>query len=221
MAYEDDFQIHLWHDSAFEGETDYPEHVGTSSTLGWYYKYSDIKPKYYAAALPNNTMTGVLRQHAMRLNSSVQCNLIEENSYPTTCDGELPLVTSFKRPGDLSIDICVPGNRGSSPWTLSRDRQDIVEELFIKVNTPADGMMQTSYLPDTDVTSFAVRCTGNTTRGYFELGNALNDFKAGPLIEKWPDFDTLKDNFNVSLPNRCLEMLTDVHVFRNLGLPDF
>ena len=44
--------------------------------------------------------------------------------------------------------------------------------------------------------NFTVRCTANSTRGYFELGNVRNNFTASGIIEKWPDLDTLWNEYN-------------------------
>ena len=104
-------------------------------------------------------------------------------------------MTSFSRPSDLVIDICVPGDYSSSPWTLSRDRQDIDEELFIKLHVPGQ-----SHIIDGELTvsviNFTIHCKVSTTRGCFELGNYRNNFIAGPLMEKWPDNKTMWEEYN-------------------------
>lgn len=44
----------------------------------------------FAAALPNGTTTGVLRQRLMRLNSTVVCNELNSSDFPSTCSGNNP-----------------------------------------------------------------------------------------------------------------------------------
>ena len=196
-VYEQDEQLRLWHDPATNfGNVDLDE-MADSNKFFWYYN-SLTAPifTYFASALPNNTNTGILREHVMRLNSTVDCKPIDEESFPSPCDGPSPFVTSFDKPGNLSIDICVPGNFSATPWTLSRDRQDITEDLFIKVLV-GNRSEVLDYELEMVVSNFTVQCTANTTRGYFELANWRNNFTAGPLIDKWPDNETLWNEFNV------------------------
>jgi hypothetical protein len=73
--------------------------------------------------------TGILREHALRLNSTTECSRIAGDQFPTTCGGTMPLTRTLDDPQNITIRICAPGNYGESPWTLSRNRQDITEEL--------------------------------------------------------------------------------------------
>lgn len=147
---------------------------------------------YFVAAIPNNTVTGILREHAIRLNSSVTCESIATESFPVQCEGSRPFVTSYNRTDDMSLKICVPGDSTVFPWSLSRDRQDIEERLFIQAKV--------YYIDDVqrlgEYTNWTTHCTAKTTRGYFELGNVRNGFQAGLLLDKWPDIATLKKNLN-------------------------
>lgn len=134
----------------------------------------------FVASLPAGTTTGVLRQHIMRLNSTVSCAALPLSDYPASCSGANPLQTSFDYTSsanyarNATVDICAPGEAGKYPWTLSRNRQDLSEELFIRTSGTQndDGVL---------------RCSAQTTRGYFELGNAHNKGVHGPLLLKWPD----------------------------------
>jgi hypothetical protein len=207
-------QPHLWHDLSTDWSSirDY----GTNNAVGsTFHAPYDIVPDagYFVSAFPNYTDTGVLREHVMRLNSSAECHAIDETSFPATCTGPDPFVASYDSSNDISdnkynafvayndfsIDICVPGDLSASPWTLSRDRQDISEDLYIKVLVGSEtcqycGLLESWGMP----TNFTVRCNASTTRGYFELPNWQNDFTPGPLLSEWPDVDTLKKDFNVS-----------------------
>jgi hypothetical protein len=133
----------------------------------------------FVAALPADTTTGVLREHLMRLNSSVACANVSTSQYPSTCSGANPFQASFGfidnyyYAPNATIDICAPGEQDKYPWALSRSRQDIFEEVFLKFS-------------GTNKNDGVLHCTAQTTRGYFELGNTHNGGKYGPLLEKWP-----------------------------------
>lgn len=133
----------------------------------------------FVAGLPSGTTTGVLREHIMRFNSSVSCANISTADYPSTCSGRTPFQASFKYDesyhpdNNATVDICAPGELGKYPWTLSRNRQELTEEVFLK-------------LTGTRQENEVIHCKAQTTRGYFELGNVHNGGANGPLLEKWP-----------------------------------
>lgn len=85
---------------------------------------------YFASFLVNGTNTGILRQLGMRMNSSSSCTNEDPSDFPATCSGEPPFASDLRLRG-LDVRICAPGNYEETPWTLSRDRQDISEELWI------------------------------------------------------------------------------------------
>jgi hypothetical protein len=89
----------------------------------------------------------------------------------------------------------VPGAYGKTPWTLSRDRQDISEDLWIDVFIPDTALTQ-GVLTELYATNFTLRCTSNTTRGYFEVNNNLNGNNPGPLLETWPSQEELAEDYN-------------------------
>lgn len=144
-------------------------------------RYEDVQG--FVAALPAGTLTGVLREHVLRLNSTVSCTSLEISGFPATCAGENPFRASLeyrgeydwgKSDGNLSaVDICAPGDLGRHPWTVSRNRQELSEEVFLRFSGDEH---------DAGV----VHCTGLTTRGYFELGNMHNGNAFGPLLDAWP-----------------------------------
>lgn len=203
-------QTYLWHDTPADWAA--IGMYGTNNAMGSTFfvpNEADQTLRYFVSAFPNNTDTGVLREHVMRLNSSAECELIDETAFPKTCDGPDPLLASYSsqvKPqypkftgfGNFNIDVCVPGNQSASPWTLSRDRQDIAEDLYINVHVDYETFIAWGYLEfEGRPVNFTVHCTANTTRGYFELPNFRNDFTPGPLLEKWPDNETLWNEFNV------------------------
>ncbi|KAI0537893.1 hypothetical protein GGR58DRAFT_526951 [Xylaria digitata] len=142
----------------------------------------------FASAFPSTTNTGVLRYHAMRFNTSVHCETVSADRFPETCPGLNPLYGSVSLPPDnrssttnranVTIRWCVPINP-SSPWSSSRDRQDIAEDMYVDVSL-SNGM-HTSSITE----SFTTHCWANTTRGYFELPNYHNNFTTGPLVKNW------------------------------------
>ncbi|KAI0449067.1 hypothetical protein F5B21DRAFT_495506 [Xylaria acuta] len=148
-------------------------------------------PTPFTAAFPSSVKTGVLRYTAMRLNTSVQCEAVSRDSFPGTCPGPNPFYGNVSLPSlqgehdpaygrpNILVRWCVPGNISSSPWSLSRDRQDIAEDLFV------DAFLPEGSRSETISESFTTHCWANTTRGYFELPNYHNNFTSGPLLERW------------------------------------
>ena len=140
----------------------------------------------FVAALPADTTTGVLREHIMRLNSSVSCTNLTVSAWPSTCSGTNPFQASFSYSEgyddqNMTIDVCAPGDMGKHPWTFSRNRQVLSEEVFLRfTGRKAD---KEHWFREDDV----VHCTAQTARGYFELGNAYNGEAFGPMLEKWSD----------------------------------
>jgi hypothetical protein len=192
-----DFQLYLWHDQS-DGTA-----PPLKPTLGSYYNDTTLlgvptSGNWFVSGVPNGTLTGVLREHAMRLNSSVGCEVIALSAYPPFCDGSLPFTASFIRPTQFDMEVCVPGDQATSPWNLTRDRQDITEDMYIRVTIPAESKLMVQGMVDIWAGNLTLHCTANTTRGYFELGNDRNDHKNGPFLENWPDEEDLRDNFNVS-----------------------
>lgn len=191
-----DVQWNLWHEQGSDnGDLDLDQ-KSNSNTFFWYYSTSSggTRGSYFVSAMPNDTSTGILREHAMRLNSTVQCNPISESAFPSTCSGSHPFETSFNS-SSLSIDICVPGDYTGltdPPWTLSRDRQDLHEQLYIQVQVP----YQVDWNSDIQTLNFTIQCSANTTRGYFELGNIRNNLVPGGLMEEWPDNNTMWNEYN-------------------------
>jgi hypothetical protein len=152
-------------------------------------KLGDLNNESFVAALERGTTTGVLRERIMRFNSSVDCAYIPRSDFPSSCSGKEPFITSFSY-GNNSAHVCVPGNLSLSPWTLSRDRQDITEELFLDVSLDSVFPFTKSRV---DVT---LHCTAFTTRGYFEVGNYRNNHAWGPVLDTGPSRDETQTNFN-------------------------
>jgi hypothetical protein len=169
----------------------------TQLTKLFLYGYRDDGEKmspgagYFVSSLLNGTTTGVLREHAMRLNSTVSCQNIPRSDFPKTCSGKRPVEARVQRSWS-NISICAPGDISKHPWTLSRSRQIIDEELFIDFQ--AAGSLE--FMDTLGQGNYTMHCKASTSRGYFELGNAMNDWVYGPLLEEWPDDETIENETN-------------------------
>ncbi|KAK9415199.1 hypothetical protein SUNI508_02047 [Seiridium unicorne] len=195
---EEGYQPNLWLDPA----------ASNSDQIKWYesYYYNSLSQylegpigdyyKFFTSVFPVNTNTGVLRYHATRLNSSISCEPIDLSKFPESCPGSRPFFgdTTLQDNGTDAIQLrwCVPGNYSSSPWTTSRSRQDISEELFVYSRVIKNRTSDGHYFGD----SFAVHCSATTTRGLFELPNIHNTYQPGPLLDKWPEPAEIYANYN-------------------------
>jgi hypothetical protein len=83
------------------------------------------------------------------------------------------------------IQICMPGNVSKSPWRNQNNRQDISEELYLRMNFSNS---ESSIVGPLELESgiYSKKLTLQTTMGYFELPNYANDGFPGPLIEGDP-----------------------------------
>ena len=171
-----------------------------SNSLDWFFgsipEGSGYPHEFFVSAVPRDTTTGVLRQHAMRMNSSAECADLSQDDFPSQCGGDLPFFTSYDAGNETLIRICVPGNHTQSPWSLTRDRQDIQEEIFIDFTTYLDPDERSGAQNVFRGRNFTAHCTAKSTRGYFELANYRNNYTAQPLLDKWPDRETLQTDFN-------------------------
>ncbi|KLU92604.1 hypothetical protein MAPG_11549 [Magnaporthiopsis poae ATCC 64411] len=161
---------------------------------------------FFVSAVPAGINTGVLRQHAMRLSSTVKCSLVEVEEYPKSCPGDQPL-TGTLGSGDGTVKFCVPGAHGAAAWSLSRNSQTIQEHVFLASwagPNMGDSTMQSPRA------NFTARCDAETTRGYFELPNQHNGGRPGPLLAKWPSAAELQEQgFSDRLPNGAVPGETD------------
>ncbi|EAW19827.1 uncharacterized protein NFIA_094470 [Aspergillus fischeri NRRL 181] len=142
----------------------------------------------FYAQLPTGFNTGVLQQFAPRVNSTATYETILASEFPSNCDS-IPgsfysryyseyAVSEYHR--SWGVTACMPSNLTKSQWQKTRDRQEFSETLYLNFtstnghsgDTPADGKLY--------------RITVNTTAGYFELPNYMNEGKPGPLLEQDP-----------------------------------
>lgn len=151
-------------------------------------------PQFFVAGLSSNMTTGVLREHLMRFNSSITCELIDRASFPSSCPGQGPFTATLKKSKDTDIRVCVPGEIGTIPWTRSRNRQDITEQLYLEIRD-GDFSGKHSQSGYSNI-SAAIRCEGKTTRGFFELGNIWNNDTYAGLLGHWPDQERMLYGYN-------------------------
>ena len=79
--------------------------------------------------------------------------------------------------GSYFVTACMSGDKSSSPWKNTRDRQEIVEELYLRLDSP---YVQLRSRP------IFFRLTITTTVGYFELPSYSNGGRQGPILDKDP-----------------------------------
>jgi hypothetical protein len=190
-------QPRLWFDEA-ASTLKYPYHVtvldGSFESYSGSYSFSNDKLYHFASAFPSSVDTGALRYHATRLNSSISCTTIDNTTFPETCSGSRPFVGDYTlgggSNGNARVRWCVPGAYDVSPWTLSRNRQDITEEMYIDVVETIPKSSSDFYVTN------AMHCIANTTRGPFELPNAFNQHKPGPLLDNWPSQQEIAASYN-------------------------
>lgn len=153
--------------------------------------------KYWISNLVTTTNTGLIKEHSLRLNSSINCQAVPDSDYPDTCSG-FETSTNTRLPDSegsenanrsFEFKVCAPGTDQSFPWKLFRDRQEVSHSVFMQLNS--DGLSylsETSGEPDTKG-AVTVRCSTATTTGYFTLPNKVDTPLAGPIME----------NFNLSV----------------------
>ena len=156
---------------------------------------TDPVPDFFVAGVPAGTTTGVLRQHLMRLSSSIRCQEVDPGEFPSQCPGDQPFNVTLEQVWVTHMRICVPGDYTAFPWNLNRSRQEHVEELYIDVVDKGDTFDDHPTHPTPNI-SHTIHCSATTTRGYFEMGNDWNHNTYGPLLEQWPDAVQMAEEFN-------------------------
>ncbi|KAL8318172.1 hypothetical protein RB597_001548 [Gaeumannomyces tritici] len=188
-------QLHLWKEGSQEASSSIADLASRGSGS-----------PFFVSSIPAGTNTGVVRQHAMRLDSKVKCSLVEVGEYPENCPGDQPLVGALGN-GDGTVKFCVPGAQGAAAWTLSRNSQKIQEHVFLASWAGPNMGDSTAQSPRAN---FTARCDAETTRGYFELPNKYNGARPGPLLARWPSAAELQEQGSGDrLPNGAVPVETD------------
>ncbi|KIM98714.1 hypothetical protein OIDMADRAFT_128159 [Oidiodendron maius Zn] len=141
----------------------------------------------FLAELPNGFNTGLIRQFAPRINSSATYESVSVSKWPTGCE-QLPgaffveYSDGYIQPNitgvTWALQACMPANQTQSPWTSTRARQDFSEKLYLNI---------TGNSISTSGSRFYL-VTLDTTAGYFELPNYMNNLAPGPLLDQQPDY---------------------------------
>ena len=117
----------------------------------------------FVAQLSFGYNTGLVKQYLPRVNSIVRLETIPASEFPSHCNQTKgSFYVSYASTWDnglYALEACMPYDQTRSPWKDTRDRQDLLEVLYLKVHT------------------------ASTTAGYFELPSFESDV-GGPL---WPN----------------------------------
>lgn len=143
----------------------------------------------FLAQLPSGFSTGVIRQYLPRINSTASRFTISESDYPKKCKSlpdafyakfgaEDPIFMGF---ANFTLEACMPANMSQSPWLPVRERQDFSEELFLNVSLFSGARDATE-----EDKGGLFKIVVNTTAGYFELPNLMNNERSGPLLQDDP-----------------------------------
>jgi hypothetical protein len=138
---------------------------------------------WFISLLPAGTDTGVLHQLALRINSSLTCNVVPVASFPTPCPGPNHFEAYYSNTanyGDtdyntselFSFRVSAADDPEASFVQGDRDRQDISEYTYLDLSYPTANL--------------TYRCGLDTTAGYFELPNYWNNYTAGEILALWP-----------------------------------
>ncbi|KAH8666548.1 hypothetical protein BX600DRAFT_461974 [Xylariales sp. PMI_506] len=191
------YEPNLWIDQSSEKEQYFPDTFITDDSI---YDALYNGRSFFASALSASTDTGVLRYHAMRLNSSISCQSGTNNiTFPETCSGTLPFQgdTTFTLESEdlFHVRFCVPGAYNISPWPSTRDRANVTEDMYINIMVPAASELS-SFNGGYFARNFTMHCTAETTRGFFELPNVYNQHQPGVLLQNWPSVAEIAADYN-------------------------
>lgn len=158
----------------------------------------------FLAPLPPEFTTGLLQQFLPRINSTASWQKVDHAQWPANCDhnGAYQVQwfntthVGYPKPFFWSLTACMPPDLLSSPWKPVRKRQDFTEELYLNITISTPGRIDKSpgsvpvdwgEFHDSPPEGSLFRVTMNTTAGYFELPNYMNQQTAGPLLAEDPN----------------------------------
>jgi hypothetical protein len=190
-------QVQLWQGAGYtcnvldiDGDGSVPFSCGRGNTFNNMSTMQDP----FLAEVPDGFNTGLIRQFIPRINSTANYVQISENEYPTGCSTkpgaffvDYNNITAQTLPGSLvwGLQACMPANLTYSPWKPTHERQDFTEGLFLNVT-----LINYDDIVEGESSSVAnhsyYKVTVQTTGGYFELPNYMNNGIAGPLLNVDP-----------------------------------
>lgn len=190
-----DIQTRLWRENL-----DNPRGMMDTQRLAFRWIYNDPEAEigeeekpgdYYVSSILNGSDTGVLRQHAARMDSKAKCQY--EDSFPEECSGDNPFTYSYNS-SMTEVRVCAEGSYDKYPFTRSRNRQEISERIWFSLlwideeTHRDDGNRQ--------MENYTMSCEATTRRGWFELGNYQNGYNPSGMLEQWPSPEEMEEDFN-------------------------
>ena len=192
--------------------------------------YKGLAQDFFTSSIPAGINTGVVRNLATRMNTSVDCQMIPQSEFPTDCSRKdafyrefsnmvnysdpFPFDTVYPYDPKYRGRICAPGQPFGSPWKNIAERQDIREELWIDFQY--SDLYGPKFFGGYNVgiksrSNFTQHCTSNSTLGFYEVPNYWNGGIVGPLLSQIPP---LSRNFtfdnHLSLTRRLSDSLYPV-----------
>ncbi|KAI9880351.1 MAG: hypothetical protein M1830_003962 [Pleopsidium flavum] len=136
--------------------------------------------------------TGILREHSLSLNSSLSCQSIPEDQFPTTCPGAIPFTARYAAStrSKTSEESQYPTSEFKFPARHHGGNKSRFHSPAYSDATIYDGFTMN------DFDNYTIHCTANTSRGYFELPNSWNNGTADSLLENWPSYQDITKHFN-------------------------
>ncbi|KAK2031862.1 hypothetical protein LX32DRAFT_612935 [Colletotrichum zoysiae] len=164
-----DIQENLWRD----GDTQRSFMTGEAQA------YNE---SFWVSAVPSGATTGPLRQHSIRLSSSVGCQAAGRDAFPVSCDGYATSLEGF----GVVVRTCMPGSRENTDNGIPpRRRRDVEETLFIDAQIGAEAARSKDFLPE-PAENVTIKCVARTTRAFFEIGNLHTGTRPSGIVDEWP-----------------------------------
>jgi hypothetical protein len=144
---------------------------------------------FFTSTVPVGATTGALQQFAMRIDNANSCEHVDPSTFEMECTGTGPIDSYFynSTSSPFSVQICYLNGTDGNPWQYTSSPQEIVEKIYFQVTTnvsQAGNGGQSLTVPY----NFTVKCTGQSTLGYFELGNAYYDFDPVKFFDGFSGF---------------------------------
>ncbi|KAK1967095.1 hypothetical protein LY78DRAFT_577074 [Colletotrichum sublineola] len=164
-----DIQENLWRD----GDTQRSFMTGETQA------YNE---SFWVSAVPAGTTTGPLRQHSIRLSSSVECDVAGRDAFPVSCDGYATSLEGF----GVVLRTCMPGSHTNTDNGFpARRRRDVEEILFVDAQISAEAAKSKDFLPE-PAENITIKCVARTTRAFFEIGNLHTGSRPSDIVDEWP-----------------------------------
>jgi hypothetical protein len=150
----------------------------------------------FVAQLPAGYSSGLVRQFLPRVNSSATRTRISQAEFPSNCSYGDSFFANYSNTvengymygepvaSSWHLIACMPGSQPTRPTNCMNGPKEISEQLYLNIsaydpaNSPND---------DPDSWSGLFKITLNTTSGYFEMPNYMNNRLPGPLLSDSPN----------------------------------